>query len=284
LGIGNSILGANIGTFMTLSKFPHTICRALTISRGESQLSAALAVASDDQAADLTELAAEILGPEETAYFSTLQFARRQRSYLLGRYAAKLALRELFRESDLRAIEIARGVFDQPIVLSARKPGWGITISHADSIAAALAFPAGHPMGIDVELIDSTHYQTLRSQLSADEVTRLMGTEGQELELATAIWTAKEALSKVLCSGLMSPIPIYSLSEFRLIGPGIWEALFQNFAQYKATIWIGDRWVLSIVLPKRSTLGDGWDLRLNLIMSNFGSAAGVRTSIPEASR
>jgi 4'-phosphopantetheinyl transferase len=247
-------------------------------------LNAVLAFAFEHEFSDLAERANDFLGPVESAYFANLHVIRRQRSYLLGRYAAKLALRELVQESDLRAIEIARGVFDQPIVLCARKQGWGVTISHADSVAVALAFPAGHPMGIDVEPIDSTHYQTLRSQLSADEITRVKEAGGQELELATAIWTAKEALSKVLCSGLMSPMHIYSLSEFRLIGPRIWEALFQNFAQYKATIWIGDRWVLSIVLPKRSTLGEGWDLWLNLITSNAGPGTGVKTSIPEASR
>ena len=74
------------------------------------------------------------------------------------------------------------------------------------------------------------------------------------VEISTALWTAKEALSKIPCTGLMSPIQIYNLSEFRTISPGTWEGLFHNFGQYKAKTWTGATHALSIVLPKRSNL------------------------------
>jgi 4'-phosphopantetheinyl transferase len=77
---------------------------------------------------------------------------------------------------------------------------------------------------------------------------------GNTLEIATALWTIKEALSKVLCTGLMAPIQVYNLTEFQPIDSGIWESLFQNFGQYKAVTWIGSSHVLSLVLPKRSSL------------------------------
>jgi len=141
---------------MSSFKLPRAVSWPLTIQRGEAQLSAALAIVFDDQSLVLNELAGELLGPTEFAYFSTLPFGRRRQGYLLGRYAAKLALRDLLQESDLRIIEIVRGVFDQPIVLFGQKQGWSVTISHADSLAFALAFPTGHPMGIDAERIDST--------------------------------------------------------------------------------------------------------------------------------
>src|SRR5258705_11137092 len=140
---------------MLRSKLPHTMSLPLTILRGDDKLTAGLVVAFDSEGCCLSELAADFLGPAEQAYFSTLRFVRRQGSYLLGRYAAKLALRDLLHESDLRALEIARGVFDQPIAPCTRNQGWGVTISHAESLAVALAFPAGHPMGIDIERVDS---------------------------------------------------------------------------------------------------------------------------------
>jgi len=102
---------------MSSSKLPRAVSWPLTIQRGEAQLNAALAVVFDDQSLVLNELAGELLGPTEFAYFSTLPFGRRRHGYLLGRYAAKLALRDLLQESDFRIIEIGRGVFDQPIVL-----------------------------------------------------------------------------------------------------------------------------------------------------------------------
>lgn len=246
---------------MTSFKLPRAVSWPLTIQRSEAQLSAALAIVFDDQYLVLNELAGELLGPTEFAYFSTLRFGRRRQGYLLGRYAAKLALRDLLQESDFRIIEIARGVFDQPIVLFAQKQGWGVTISHTDSLAVALAFPTGHPMGIDAERIDSTRFETIVSQLSEREIEWVETANAESKpELATALWTSKEALSKILCTGLMSPIQIYSLAEFNFIRSGTWEGLFQNFGQYKAMASIGSSYALSIVLPRRSVVGGACDM------------------------
>jgi 4'-phosphopantetheinyl transferase len=246
---------------MSSFKLPRAVSWPLTIRRGEAQLSAALAVVFDDESLVLTELARELLGPTEFAYFSTLPSARRRHRYLLGRYAAKLTLRDLLQESDFRIIEIGRGVFDQPIVLFAQKQGWGVTISHTDSLAFALAFPTGHPMGIDAERIDSTHFETILSQLSEREIEWIeTANVERKLGLATALWTSKEALSKILCTGLTSPIQIYSLAEFNLIRLGTWEGIFQNFGQYKVMASIGSSYALSIVLPRNSVVGGACDI------------------------
>ena len=95
----------------------------------------------------------------------------RQNTYLLGRYTAKLALSELFSEKDLGAIEVGRGVFEQPIVQYVGDPGYGVTIGYAGSVAVALGYPAGHPMGIDIERLDRARYETIVSQLSDREMT-----------------------------------------------------------------------------------------------------------------
>jgi 4'-phosphopantetheinyl transferase len=219
----------------------------------------ALAFAFEREFVGLVQRAHHFLGPTESAYFSNLQFIRRQRSYLLGRYAAKLALGKLSGEPNLQSIEILRGVFDQPVVSHAGSTSFGVSMSHSATMAAALAFPTAHPMGIDIELIDPKHDQTLRSQLSAEEISWIRQADVSELELATALWTAKEALSKVLCSGLMSPIHIYNLSELRSIGHKFWEGSFQNFGQYRAVMWIEDSLGLSVVLPKRSSLNEDWN-------------------------
>jgi 4'-phosphopantetheinyl transferase len=246
---------------MSSFKLPRAVSWPLTIRRGEAQLSAALAVVFDDESLVLTELAHELLGPTEFAYFSTLPFGPRRRRYLLGRYAAKLNLRDLLQESDFRIIEIGRGVFDQPIVLFGQKQGWGVTISHTDSLALALAFPAGHPMGIDAERIDSTYFETILSQLSEREIEWIetVDVEGKP-GLATALWTSKEALSKILCTGLTSPMQIYSLAEFNLTRLGTWEGLFQNFSQYKAMASLGSSYALSIVLPRNSVVDGVCDI------------------------
>ncbi len=237
---------------MNPSKLPRTVSHSLCIQRGETCLTAMLVMAFEDGPGSFTELAAEFLGPLETAYFSTLRSERRQKSYLLGRYAAKLALREPLSEPNPKGVEILKGVFEQPIVHSGGKGGWGVTISHSESLAVCLAFPAGHPFGVDVERIDQARQETIRSQLSPQEIAWVDSAPTDGQRVATALWASKEALSKVLTTGLMTPLHIYNLSEFSRIDSGIWEGWFQNFGQYKVRVWAGASYVLSIAMPKRS--------------------------------
>jgi 4'-phosphopantetheinyl transferase len=208
----------------------------------------------------LVQCIAEFLASPEAAYFAALHFLRRQQSFLLGRYAAKLALQYALQAPDLKAIEIGRGVFEQPVVshLSAKTPG--VTISHCSEIAVALAFPAGHPMGVDIERIDPARMTTIQSQLSPTECAWTRSAAADEITLSTLIWTAKEALSKALTCGLMSPMEILNLSEFYPLGNSVWEGLFQNFAQYRFVGWTSRTLAMSVVLPKKSkTVGPGLD-------------------------
>jgi 4'-phosphopantetheinyl transferase len=226
----------------------------LDFRREEKRFKGALALVFDDRAFSANELAGEILGPSEAAYFATLHFAPRQRSYLLGRYAAKLCLSNLLPELNLRAIEITRGVFEQPLVQVRENSGFYVTISHTGSLAGALAYPIGHPVGIDIEVIDPARYETILTQLSEPEKRLIETSQTNQHQIATALWAAKEALSKALTTGLMSPIQIYNLAEFRRLDSGTWEGLFENFAQYKAKVSIGSSYAFAIVLPKRSVL------------------------------
>jgi 4'-phosphopantetheinyl transferase len=199
----------------------------------------------------------EFLAPAELAYFAGLRFLRRQQSFLLGRYAAKLALQSLLKAGDPKAIEIGRGVFEQPVIsyLSARASE--VTISHCDEIAVALAFPSGHPMGVDIEQIDPDRLVTIRSQMSPTEREWARRAGADELAFSTLIWTAKEALSKALICGLMSPMEIFNLAEFYPLGHRVWGGLFQNFGQYRFIGWIGRTVAMSVVLPKKSEVVEG---------------------------
>jgi 4'-phosphopantetheinyl transferase len=233
---------------------PRTLPYPVTIRRGEIELRAMMVLVFNDFSHSWMEAASELLGETERKYFSTIPSARRQVSYLLGRYAAKTALSTVLSEANLRAIEIERGVFEQPIVRCNANGGWDVTISHKEDLAVALAYPMGHPMGIDLEQIDPRQYETILSQLSEREIERLNRRSAEKLQFASALWAAKESLSKVLRTGLMANIRVYDLAEFNLIDSRVWEGFFENFAQYKARVWIGSNHVLSIAFPKRSTL------------------------------
>ena len=129
-----------------------------------------------------------------------------------------------------------------------------VTISHCDEIAVALAFPSGHPMGVDIEQIDAERLVTIRSQMSSVERDWARSAGADELALSTLIWTAKEALSKALTCGLMSPMEIFNLSDFYPLGDRVWGGLFQNFGQYKFMGWIS-RTVAMSVVPAEEVAG-----------------------------
>jgi 4'-phosphopantetheinyl transferase len=119
-------------------------------------------------------------------------------------------------------------------------------------------------MGVDLERIEEARHETILSQLSPQEISWMESAAGNRETVATALWTAKEALSKVLTTGLMTPFQVYNLSEFSQIESGMWEGGFQNFAQYKVRVWIGSTHVLSIAMPKRSVLEQTADLSVFL--------------------
>src|SRR5262249_53483940 len=65
---------------------------------------------------------------------------------------------------------------------------------------------------------------------------------------------AKEALSKVLTTGLMRPFQLYNLAVIRCLDSGIWLVLLEDFALFKLMVSIDSSYALVIVLPTRSVL------------------------------
>src|SRR5262249_41191329 len=126
--------------------------QALTLQRENLKLTAALGftVAS---LASLQKEALHFLHQEEQDYLTSLSFAKRQHSYLLGRYVAKQALIRYNQNLTATVISIKSGIFENPIVHYPSFEKIQISLSHSEPLAAALAFPEEHPMGIDIELI-----------------------------------------------------------------------------------------------------------------------------------
>ncbi|MHB8520620.1 MAG: 4'-phosphopantetheinyl transferase family protein [Limisphaerales bacterium] len=244
---------------MAAPSIPSRGTRLIRLRRGELRLDAVFAFVTVGEFEHGKDSAGDFLSESEFGYFSSLQFPRRQQSYLLGRLAAKLAAGEYLREPGLNRIEIYPGVFEQPLVKYLSDDVPGVSISHCEGLAVAVAFPAGHPMAIDVEAVDVARVATMKSQMTAHELRWAQCGEAAEDSLCALVWTAKEALSKVLRCGLMSPMEIMALSELKRGGGGLWEGLFQNFAQYRFVSWVGDSSVLSLVLPKNSIIASGLD-------------------------
>lgn len=197
-------------------------------------------------------MAEHFLHPYEQGFLETFSFQRRQYSYMLGRYAAKIALSHYVGIGSLQEICITTGVFGQPIVRDI--PNTGVTISHSGTWAAAIAFPEEHTMGVDIESYPGRYETAINSSMSmnelpiADELNSLHSPVGDYV-----IWTAREAMSKVLKSGLTIPLHILEVNSLSYDGK-LYTSSFTNLMQYKSiSLEIEDN-MLSIALPANTIM------------------------------
>ncbi len=232
----------------------------LDLQRAGNRRSAWFAFVRQSEYERLSSTTADFLSEQELTYFKNRKFPRRQQSYLLGRYAAKLVVSQCLKESTMNNIDIYPGVFDQPLVRHLSTDTPGVSLSHCTDLAVALAFPAGHPMAVDVEPVDASRVAAIKSQLSTREIEWAEAEPANAARQYALIWTAREALSKVLQCGLTTPPEILDLEKLKTQSNGCWESCYANFAQYKCLSWVTPRHVLSIVLPQQTTLDAQVDL------------------------
>lgn len=226
----------------------------VTLRRSDCTVPCRFSSVSASEYPALAERRSSILSDSELAYFEGLPVLRRRTSYLLGRFAAKNALASLVGEDDYRSISIEPGIFGQPIVHHRCSIGYDISISHNSQQAIAIAFDAGHPMGIDIEKFDYTLYQTLLSAVPDEEARFLDCSDNASPELLLVLWTAKEALSKALRCGMMTPASVLAIESLERSPSCRYQSVFRNFGQYKALSWVSEATIISIVLPLRTEI------------------------------
>ena len=229
----------------------HTLLEPISLTRPKESFTAYLAISKQT----LPELIAAkqiFLHAREEAYFKTLVAERRQISYLLGRYVAKKAVGKCFHEQNLSKIEISSGIFQQPIVCYTSQENIQVSIAHSQQWGAALAFPEAHPMAIDLETVDPQTDAHLWPQITSQEKRLVENLELTQSKSLILLWTIKEALSKVLKTGLMTDFHVYELSTIRANG-GCFESIFKHFTQYRAVSWFFQNFAWSLVLPRNTT-------------------------------
>ncbi len=210
------------------------------------------------------EEAAAFLHPQEREYYEKLKFEKRIKSYLAGRLTAKKAIAAYLVEKDLTKILIQSGIFTQPIVTYDKKQNIQVSISHSDDFGAAVAFPEAHPMGIDIEKIHRDQNEAIEREVTESEIKLIKGLPYSYETMLTLLWTTKEALSKVLKTGLMTPFKLFEIAKIehqqdRML------SFYKNFAQYKTLSFLIGNTVCSLVYPMKTEL----DLDITAINENF---------------
>ncbi len=201
----------------------------------------------------IDEVVETYFSQSEFGQASTFRFAPRREDFFLGRLAAKLALSASLGESDASSISVSNGVLGQPSVCYAQPHSTEVTLTHSLGLAIALAFPQACPMGIDLEAITEDRVKTMREELvlSRQEHQWVHSGSIDPGVLHVVLWTAREALGKVLRCGLGCPPETFALEDLTSSGQeGCWVGNYGTFRQYKCLSWVGAQRVFTIALPK----------------------------------
>lgn len=206
--------------------------------------------------ADLPDLIPkfQLLHTEELAYYNTLRFDKRRHSYLLGRISAKKAIGAIAAYEDLGKIAITSGIFQFPIVQYSVTRNLQVCITHCDNLGIALSYPEAHPMGIDIEKTDKVNRDIIKEQFTLDEITLLKTVSLPETATTTMLWTMKEALSKILKTGLTMDMKVLEVQSLVKEGDSLYVGQFKHLIQYKAICCVSDPYICSLVIPRKTTV------------------------------
>ena len=148
-----------------------------------------------------------LLSSREEAILAGFTFLPRRRKWLLGRAAAKRLVREM---SGLPAvaqanISVLNRPSGEPFVLVEGRGEWEypISISHRSEVGMAAAPEKRHArIGADIETIEPRDLALVRQFFTGGE-TEIVEASGENRDVAmTRIWSAKEAVLKLLGLGL----------------------------------------------------------------------------------
>ena len=223
----------------------------ITRESGPVQASLGFATRSADPFGD--EDLARCLHPAEERQWRSYKYPRRRDSFLLGRVAAKAALGACFPSLPLRTLEIANGIMGQPRVTARSGVEAEVSLSHSENFAAAITCAAGHPIGIDLEFLDSDRAAVAQSCLAPGETAVFAQLDTPAATSALLLWCMRESLGKVLRCGLTAPFAVLGVQALQRTGE-TYTADFRNFPQYRATGWLLGSHILCLALPRKSQL------------------------------
>lgn len=193
------------------------------------------------------------LHPEEKAIYDAFPSRRRKESFLLGRLSARQAVLGLTGISNSHALWIDSGVFQFPVVRGAGLQNIQVSISHCDAIGFSVAFPEAHPLGVDVEKIGGETADAVLSQLTGKEQMLMRACGQDHVAGYTAVFSMKEALSKILRTGMMLDFKFLEVEEIKVLKDAL-TCTFTHFGQYKAFACFKEPHVFSMALPRRTAM------------------------------
>jgi 4'-phosphopantetheinyl transferase len=181
---------------------------------------------------DLPEQDDGWLSPRERNHLGTLRIAKRRNDWLLGRWVAKQAARQLY---DHGLIEIIAADDGAPeLYVDAKRTNHTLSISHSNGFAMAAIGGGSMRMGCDVEYIEPRSREFIACYFTAPEaeLVALVGERERPL-VANLIWSAKESVLKGARVGLRFDTRRVEVAFARGLG---WQPFW---AQLDGVCWHG---------------------------------------------
>lgn len=149
----------------------------------------------------------DLLSPREEKLLAGLGFAPRRRKWLMGRAAAKRLVRDLLGEVQVpeKRISVLNQPSGEPFVLIEGRGGWDfpISISHRSEVGMAAApLERTSRIGADIETVEPRDSALVRQFYTDGEATIVEAAGRDRDEIVSRIWSAKEAVLKLLGLGL----------------------------------------------------------------------------------
>lgn len=207
---------------------------------------------------DLLREAHRYLDSEEMNLFHNMKMYKRKCEFLIGRVCAKISVMHLKNLDNPQCIHIDNGYFRQPFINNSAINNCQISISHSEMVGAAIAFPEEIPMGIDLEKIDFSNRRSLISQFTDHEKEEVVQSQN-DTRMFTLLWTAKEAVSKLLRVGFTSSVSIYEIDKITFDKQSI-SCSFIHFPQIQTISICFDEFVLTLALPSNIKIHFNWDI------------------------
>ena len=149
----------------------------------------------------------DLLSPREEKLLAGLGLVPRRRKWLLGRAAAKRLVRDMLGEGQVaeKRISVLNQPSGEPFVLIEGKGGWEypISISHRSEVGMAAApVERSARIGADVETVEPRDSALVRQFYTEGEAQIVEAAGDDRDEIVARIWSAKEAVLKLLGLGL----------------------------------------------------------------------------------
>ena len=192
-----------------------------------------------------------LLSADELRKYDLLKHPHRKFSFLYGRVSAKMALSNFFSKKKFADITIKNDILGKPY---ADINNVSISISHTDTMGGAAVCDREFPIGFDTEKIRSCDIAAVESMMTANEkMLPAIVTNYDNTDLYAVIWTAKEALGKLLGIGINTENNVLEISKIKKSGEN-YICRFTNFRQLKSFSWSCQEHICTIVCAEKYDL------------------------------